>query len=276
MNAAKKAALKLLVHTVGRWSDGIRIALDHGFTSGKIVDYACRNRPAGKNAVGRFIDRLFLANEGWQAVRRRKQHLREELVAAFRRGLAAGGDLLVLDVAAGQASYLLEAAAAFPGEALTAFCWDIEDAWLREGRAAARRRGLGNVHFQNRDSLQHASFRALTRRPDVVIAAGMYEWLGDGPVEQSMDLVAAHLAPGGLFLFTVQTGHVDVDMVNDVFPGFDGPMTITVRPLEQVRRWIAARGFAVEAVRADRWHYHTLIAARKHRRHGKHRLVAGG
>ena len=77
------AVARALVRTVGRSSEGIRLCVEHGLTSGKAVDYIYRNQPSGRWLVGPRIDRWFLAHPGWEGVRIRRRHLerRRELLA---------------------------------------------------------------------------------------------------------------------------------------------------------------------------------------------------
>ena len=75
MNTLQIQMRKLLVHTLGRLSDGIRIAREHGMISGKMIDYVYRNEPSGRLWIGKLLDRAYLSNEGWRAVRVRKGHL---------------------------------------------------------------------------------------------------------------------------------------------------------------------------------------------------------
>jgi hypothetical protein len=73
------------------------------------------------------------------------------------------------------------------------------------------------------------------------------------------------LRRGGRFLFTMQTGHVDLEMVNEVFRGFDGrPLKITVRPARLLHGWARRVGLHVERSLCDEWHYHAVTLARKH------------
>lgn len=265
MNAVQTKMLKLLVHTLGRLSDGVRIARKHGFTSGKMVDYVYRNQPSGRALIGKVLDRIYLANEGWQAVRIRRQHLEELLEEAVRRHLADHGRTLVLDIASGQARYLQDTLLKFVGRPVEAVCWDLDERWLEEGQELAVANGLASILYDRADAFDPASYAGLPRRADITIASGFYEWIrDDDEVKRSLALVHAALADGGAFLFTCQTGHVALDMTNEVFRGFGGrPLTITCRHPALVHTWARNQGFAVEQVRFDPWHYHAVTLARK-------------
>ncbi len=90
MNMFQIRMLHLLVQTVGKLSDGIRIAQKDGFTSGKMVEYVCRNQASGKLGIGKLLDRIYLSNEGWQAVRVRRANTEDLIEQAIRRQLDIG------------------------------------------------------------------------------------------------------------------------------------------------------------------------------------------
>jgi len=265
MNALQLGALKTLVHTIGRLSDGVRIACEHGLTSGKMIDYVYRNQPSGKLLVGRLLDRIYLSHEAWEAVRVRKRNLAELLEWAIRRQLADSGEVLLLDIAAAQARYVQDALAKFPQQKVEAVCWDLDKRWLREGRARAAERGLRNIHYKRGDALDARCYDRLGRRPNVVVASGFYDWMeNDDTIKRSLEIVRGALDEGGWFLFTIQTGHANLQMVNEVFSGFDGEaLRMSTRPRAVVHRWARQAGFEITRSKADRWGYYAVTLARK-------------
>ena len=265
MISIRTTVLKTLVHTLGRLSDGVTIARRHGFTSGKMLDYVYRNQPSGRGWIGRLLDRLYLSNCGWRAVRARRDHLVSLLQRAVRRQLDACGEVLILDIASGPAGYLHHALADWVDDDVRALCWDLEEQWLAEGRRTAAALGLGNIRYHRRDALDPQSYRRLRRRPNVVIASGFYDWMPhDETIRRSLALVHDALAPGGELIFTIQTGQVHVNTTNAIFNGFDGePLNMTVRPAELVHGWARQAGFDIGQSEVDRWHYHTVTVARK-------------
>jgi len=265
MNILQIKMLKMFVHTVGRRSDGIRIACGDGFTSGRMVDYVYRNQPSGVGPLGKLLDRIYLSNKGWQAVRVRRLHLEQLLESVIRHQLDAFGDVFILDVASGQARYLREALARFVGEKVEALCWDLDDRWLEEGQEAAGQDGLASILYDRGDALDESSFARMPRAPHIVVASGLYEWLEDDRlVRKSLRLIFDALAAGGCFLFTMQTGHVALEMTNEVFPAFDGgALRIKPRPAALVHDWARRAGFEIERTMADDWHYHAVTLACK-------------
>ncbi|MGN6566004.1 MAG: class I SAM-dependent methyltransferase family protein, partial [Thermomicrobiales bacterium] len=94
---AMRAALRL----ASRVSDGIALGYRHGFDSGPMLDYVYRNRVQGKWLVGRQIDRVYLEQIGWRAIRGRRELLERtlrQLIAARRAG---GAPTHIADIAAG-------------------------------------------------------------------------------------------------------------------------------------------------------------------------------
>lgn len=265
MNRWQIKTLKLLVHTLGRLSDGIRIAREHGMVSGKMIDYVYRNRPSGRLLIGKVFDRIYLSNEGWEAVRIRKRHLEELLEWAIRRQLDAGGDVFILDIASGQAKYLQNVLMKFMAERVKAVCWDLDEQWLVEGHEAAAELGLRSILYDRADAFDPRAFARLPRWPSIVVASGFYDWIHDDErIQQSMALVSEAMPPGGCFLFTLQTGHADVRLANDIFRGFNGnALAIKIRSPAGVHDWARAAGFEIEQIRSDDWHYHTVTLARK-------------
>ena len=51
---------RLLIRIGAHFSEGLRIGRETGFDSGGTLDYVYRNQPAGTNAFGLFVDRLFI------------------------------------------------------------------------------------------------------------------------------------------------------------------------------------------------------------------------
>jgi SAM-dependent methyltransferase len=265
MNTLQIRMLKLLVHTVGRLSEGIRIAREHGMISGKMIDYVYRNEPSGRWLIGKMLDRVYLSNEGWRAVRARKRHLEALLERAIRRRLAERGRVLILDVASGQARYLQETLLKFRSERVEAVCWDLDERWLEEGHESAAAQGLRSILYDRGDAFDPAAYRRLPRRPDVVVASGFYDWIHDDDrVRESLGLVSAALADRGAFVFTLQTGHADVRLANDIFRGLDGAaLAIKLRSAATVHASARRAGFDIEQVCRDPWGYHAVTLATK-------------
>ena len=88
-------------------SDGLRIGYRHGFDSGPFMAHVYANRPSGRTAVGRAIDRRLLGRRTCVAFREIRTLAERAVFDAMRS--EPGPSPLVADLAAGSAPYLLSA-----------------------------------------------------------------------------------------------------------------------------------------------------------------------
>jgi SAM-dependent methyltransferase len=257
--------LRVLTRTVGRLSTGIDMSYRYGFTSGTLLDYVYRNEPSGRFGVGTLIDRAFLSHAGWEAVRERRRLLLELLERAVKNALVSQDDVLIVDVASGPARYVLDTLARFENDKVVAVCRDLDERWLDEGRAKASARGLGGVTLERGDALERASFASLPRAPQVMVSSGFYDWMPDDEmVKTSIDVIAEVIAPAGFFVFTNQTGHVDLDMTNEVFVGFGGQkLQMRTRSTVEVNGWVQDAGFDIVDTRSNESECYAVTLAQK-------------
>jgi len=222
-----------------------------------------RNEPAGVGPLGKLLDRIYLSNRAWQAIRIRRQQLERFLAQAIRDRLDDDGEAFILDVASGPAGYLRDTLAALDERRVEAICWDINDHVLLEGQTRACEAGLQNILFDSGDALDPACFSLLPWSPNVVISSGLYDWMAsDDDVRWSMQLIHDALRPGGRLLFTVQSGHQSLPVANGVFGGFDGaPLRMKNRPAPQVHEWAKRIGFTIASAASDEWGCYTVTAA---------------
>ena len=256
---------RVLLRTVGRASDGVRMCLDQGLTSGTMLDYVYRNRPSGRWLVGPAIDRAFLESPGWRAVRDRRANLETLLAEAIAEIRREGRPVSLLDVASGPGDYVLSVLERVGTTGLTARCRDLDAAGLERGRAEAARRGLPSVSFERGDALDREAILALRPRPNVGVASGFYDWItDDDTVRRSIAIVADTLEPGGHFVVTNQVAHPDLAFVSAVFSDFNRqPLRMKMRPAATIEAWLMEAGLAIERTLADAHGYYSVTLARK-------------
>ena len=225
-------AMRCFARTLGRASDGVRIAFDSGFTSGVMLDYVYENRPRGRFLIGRWFDRYYLSHPGWEAIRIRKANLERLLESAVSTLRGEGARPVLLDVASGPGQYMLDVLSRPGMDDIEATCRDLDESGLALGRRNAEERGIANVRFVAGDALDRDSLNAVEPRPNIVISSGFYDWITDDDlVRKSMSLIHEVLPENGFFLFTNQAGHVDLEMVQAVFIDFRGdPLRMVTRP----------------------------------------------
>ncbi|HOY10849.1 MAG TPA: class I SAM-dependent methyltransferase family protein [Candidatus Omnitrophota bacterium] len=262
----KIVVVKFLVNTIGRTSDGIEMSFKYGFISGKMLDYIYANRPSGKFLIGKWIDRVYLSHPGWRVIRERKDNLVRALTRAVELTLKEKRRAHVLDVASGPAQYIIDVVKRFPSEAVTAVCRDYDPKWVREGQSKAAAAGLTNISFAQGDAFDANSFKDLSGTQDVAVSSGFYDWIvDDNLIKTSMKIIHDILRPGGYFVFTNQSGHVDLDMVEEIFVDFNRePLRMKTRPAELINGWAREAGFEiVDTAADDKKHYSVTLALRK-------------
>lgn len=261
----KYKALKTVVDTVGQTSDGLRLCSEYGFTSGKMLDYIYENKPSGKFFIGRYIDKIFIRHLGWEAIRTRKDNLSKALKSAIVSSLLDKKDVFIVDVASGPAKYILEVMQDYKNENVSAVCRDIDDRWLDEGKFKAKYLGLKNIDFIWGNAFDEDSFKELKKQPNIVVSSGFYDWItNDELVKKSFQIIYDNLPKGGYFVFTNQSGHVNLELVSKVFQDFNHkPLEMTVRNAELINSWAKEIGFNIVNTEQDKYGYYSITLAQK-------------
>lgn len=232
-----------VIRLLARYSEGCRLAAQHGPTSGVVFEYACQNTPHGKGAVGRALDREFLRLTAWNNLRQRSVVTREIIEAVVARRRVAGKSTAILDLASGTARYLREFAHRHREAAVSIACRDRDPRQVMAGRELSRREGLTNITFSVGDATDHASYLT-DRDADLILAVGLFPHLQrDEDVRAVMRLAFEHTTPGGHFVCTTV-----VDPEAQLYPWETGYWKQpVVRPSATVGGWLEASGFvAVE------------------------------
>ena len=265
MNKMKIALMKFLVRTVGMTSTGIQMSFRYGFTSGKMLDYIYRNRPSGKYGIGWLIDKIYLSHKGWEAIRTRKKNLEASLEKALRDVLSRNGAACLLDIASGPAQYIVDTLRRVNNPAIETLCRDYDERWVREGQQKAEDSRIPNIRFERGDAFDRESFLSLLGTQDVVVSSGFYDWItDDARVKKSMSIVNEILKPGGYFIFTNQSGHFDLAMMQELFVDFNNqPLTMTTRSSQMMNGWAQEAGFVIVESVSDAWGYYTVSVTRK-------------
>ncbi len=253
MKRLRFALAGIFMKTIGQASDGIRLCFKHGLTSGKMLDYIYRNQPGGRWVVGKAIDRFFLNDPGWEAVRTRRRNLEALLAESIQDLRKRRQRVSLLDIASGPADYILSVMEKVKGDDVVAVCQDYDQRWVEEGKQSALRRHVENVRFQQGDAFDRRTLLNITPRPNLVVASGFYDWFtDDAKIQESIRLVFDTLDGGGYFVLSNQMAHPNLEFTEAVFVDFNHkPLRMTMRPKERLIQWLEQTGFRVETVRVD-------------------------
>jgi hypothetical protein len=224
------------------------------------------DRAAGRTPIGRWLDRRLLDRATCQAFR----DIRGLAEAAVLEAIdAAGGEVVVADLAAGPSPYLLHALEQRPGA--TAVLWDIDPGALEQASGAARALGVEDRVSTSRSSaFDRAALAGLRPRPDVVCELGLYGiYHDDGLIERHFADLADTVAPAQI-VCNVQVANPEIEYIARVWRNAEGARCVwRLRPQEQIEAYARAAGWELAGVTADRHGiYRVMRFARRGVGHG--------
>ncbi len=255
----------LLIRTVGRLSTGINLSFKYGFISGYMLDYIYKNEPSGKFLIGKIIDKAFLNNVGWQAIRQRKDNLKKYLKEAIAENRRNKVKTVILDIASGPAKYILEVLVETGEQDIYVVCQDIDLRWLDYGKGEADKLGLKNIRFEKGDAFSLELLSKVTPQPNIVVSSGFYDWITDDElVKKSFNYCYSILSTPGRIIFTNQAGHQQMELVSAAFVDFNKqPLRMKTRPSELISGWAKEAGFKNFNTSIDEWGLYSVSKGEK-------------
>jgi hypothetical protein len=238
-------------------SHGLRVGYRHGFDSGAFMDHVYANRPRGRTALGRAVDRRLLGQPTCVAFRDIRGLAERAVLDAI--DAHPGGAPLVADLAAGPAPYLLEAIAQRPGA--RALVCDVDPDALARAQTAADELGVTDrVRCATADAFSRDALAALHPRPDVVLELGLYGmYHSDGLIERHFQDLAELVSPGQI-VFNVQTSNPDIEYIARVWRNRHGERCVwRLRPVAQILDYARAAGYEPRSVESDRFGIYRVV-----------------
>jgi SAM-dependent methyltransferase len=254
---------RLGVRTIGQTSDGIRLVTKKGLTSGVMLDYVYQNEPHGRFLIGKWLDKVYLANAGWEDVRTRKANLEQYLVEGIYVQRMLQRQPTVVDIAAGSARYILDVKSKEGMTDVVVLCRDIDKEALARGEKNALALGIKGISFSTGDAFSAESLGAVNPKANIAVSSGFYDWINeDALVQKSMSLLYDILPAKGCFLFTNQARHVNQEFAQGVFTDLRGqPLRMTMRSAAQMNGWAETAGFKIMKSTGDeRFNYSVTLA----------------
>ena len=265
MQKFKMFFLCWLIRTFGRLSTGIRMSFEHGFISGLMLDYIYENKAHGKFLIGKIVDRIFLDNVGWKAIRQRKEKLKQYLKEIIAEQRARGEKTVILDIASGPGTYLMEVVSEIKEEAISVICQDIDERWLENGAAHATKMGLCNIRFEKGDAFNLPLLQKVSPQPTIVVASGFYDWIVDDElIKQSLYFCYVILPAKGAIVFSNQVDYKEMELIQAAFVDFNQePLRMKTRAPELINGWAQAMGFHNLKTTLDAWGLYSVTRGEK-------------
>ncbi|MBN3040190.1 MAG: class I SAM-dependent methyltransferase family protein [Candidatus Omnitrophica bacterium] len=252
-----------IIRSVGRLSTGIRICLESGLTSGRMLDYIYENKPSGRLGIGKIIDKIYLRHPDWQAIRIRKDSVSGYITETILNNRKENSPTAILDIAAGFARYILEALEKVGQENTEVICLDTNQQYPKEVKERFQKRGF-HIRYENKSAFDNDFIKSLVS-PNLVISSGFYDWIvDDKPVEDSIKIVYEILRPGGCFVLTGQGKHPDLELTTKAFIDFKKePLKMKMRQPEVIKSLLEKAGFKNIKHTTDKWGYYYTIKGEK-------------
>jgi len=251
----------------GLLSDGIKLGHATGFDSGSTLDYVYRNKPSGKGAIGRSIDRAYVESIGWRGIRQRKVHIEELLRQAMADLAKKGFSVRILDIAAGHGRYVLEAIEGAEVRPDRIVLRDYSDLNVESGTRLIAEKGLtGIAEFRKGDAFDRASIAAVEPKPTLGIVSGLYELFPDNRmVRASLKGMHDAILPGGYLIYTGQPWHPQLEYIARALTSHRAGQAWVMRRRTQAEmdQLVEAAGFRKIEQRIDEWGIFTVSLAER-------------
>jgi hypothetical protein len=261
------AATRLCLRIGGLLSDGIGLGHRTGFDSGSTLDYVYRNRPQGRGAPGRLIDKSYLGSIGWRGVRQRKLHVEELLRRAADRLRRKRLPVRIVDIAAGHGRYVLDAIHGGGVKPDSVLLRDFVDGNVAAGTKLIEEMGLGAIaDCRKGDAFDYDEIASLEPRPTLGVVSGLYELFPDNPaVRLSLGALAAAIPPGGCLVYTNQPWHPQLELIARALTSHrEGrPWIMRRRTQAEMDQLVEAAGFRKLEQRIDEWGMFTVALAER-------------
>lgn len=255
---------RLLLQTIGRLSDGIRIGLKYGFDSGVMLEYVYRNQPSGITPLGKGIDRIYLNSQGWQGIRQRGEILKNTLRQTIQTNYAQGITTRLLDVACGGGRYDLEVISDFPPDAVAATLRDYKSENVKQAQELARFLGV-SATIEQGDAFSDTDLEQVEPSPNLIVVSGLHEIIPDNElIRHHFIQLQRILTPGGTLIFTIQPYHPQLELIARTLNSHTGkPWAMRLRPWELTQEWAATAGFDHFKVQMDSFGIFGVVKAMK-------------
>ena len=259
------SALGRLLRAISPLSDGMRIGYRYGFDSGEMLDYVYRNQARGRWGVGRLLDRAHLNAIGWRGIRQRKIHLQRVVREAILAQRVRHAPVHVADLASGPGRYLLELLQEQGQLDLRVTCRDWDETGLAQGRALASSLGLTQARYERADAFDPDHLARLAPTPHIIIVSGLYELFPDNArISRSLAGLAARLKSGGMFVYTNQPFHPQLELIARCLPNREGkPWAMRTRSQDEMDSLVRDAGLHPRQRLIDRWGIFTVSLAVK-------------
>jgi len=260
-------ALQKMIATAAKLSKGYRIGQETGFDSGGTLDYVYQNKPQGKGWLGRQIDKNYLNSIGWRGIRQRKTNLETLINRAIDQVHQQDQPVRIVDVAAGQGRYVLDAIDQRREDIDSLLLRDFSEINVEAGATALMERGFDRIgNFVQGDAFDKESLAAIEPNATVAIVSGLYELFPENhQISGSLAGLAEAVKEGGYLIYTNQPWHPQQELIARCLTSHrDGqPWVMRCRSQAEMDQLVERAGFRKVDQLIDKWGIFTVSIAQR-------------
>lgn len=247
------AMTKLVIKKLGFISDGVATGVQYGFDSGASLDKVYQNNPKGQAIIGKYIDKFYLNNIGWQGIRIRKSHLLELAQIAIENTKNNDNTIQLLDIASGNGYYAFELCQQYPQ--LTAQLRDYENSNINIIQEKSKQLNLNHqITAVNKNAFDISSYD-IENQFDIAIISGIFELFSDNEqIKTALFGIAKQLKTNGFLIYTNQAWHPEQEFIGKTLNSHQGKDWIMrCRSQAEINQLIEQAGFEIQTMRIDQF-----------------------
>lgn len=234
--------------------------------SGLNFDHMYRNKPKGITSFGKFVDKLLLNLPSVKATRNRKNIIVKILQNEIANNLMLRKKTRILDIASGPARYLIELLDGYKQKDIEVLCLDRDRRSLRFGKILA---GKKPIRYAKIDVFKPKHLKYLAKKinwqPNIILSSGLFEYLEDPPVKNTLKEVFNNIDKDGLFIFISQTNNPSKKLMSKICKTSDGKSwELIYRTPEIFREWLLDTGFKNVIISTDSWGMYEFCTCKKY------------
>ncbi|WP_415889855.1 bifunctional alpha/beta hydrolase/class I SAM-dependent methyltransferase [Neptuniibacter sp. SY11_33] len=260
-------SLQKMIATAAKLSEGYRIGQETGFDSGGTLDYVYQNKPQGKGWLGRQIDKNYLNSIGWRGIRQRKTNLEVLINRAIDQVHQQDQPVRIVDVAAGQGRYVLDAIDQRREDIDSLLLRDFSEINVEAGAKALMERGFDRIgNFVQGDAFDKESLATIEPTATVAIVSGLYELFPENHlISDSLAGLAEAIKEGGYLIYTNQPWHPQQELIARCLTSHrDGqPWVMRCRSQGEMDQLVEQAGFLKVDQLIDKWGIFTVSIAQR-------------
>ncbi|RAI11658.1 MAG: hypothetical protein DKM23_04955 [Candidatus Melainabacteria bacterium] len=259
---------KFIVETVGPYSTGLQLEKKFGLESAAVLNHIYKNKPTGENALGVWLDRKFVTNAIWDAIRRRKANISEALNDTLHEFFdkRAYSTVKICDLACGYSNYLVENLKHYNNDKLEIEFIDKDIKSQYELREPLRAFKNVKTSFRRSDITNDRTYD-FVGAPDIMILSGYFDTIckDEVQIEYILRQVYKSLNPEGYFIFTTQNTNYNIKTIDELLfeDNSNKKAQKEEKDIDNIRNMAEITGFEILSEKVDNENRYCVYVAKK-------------